>query len=74
MKEQRKYDMGSLTIFISRLIDIMSKNGEDSNSMDVCIDIRKEIDLWIKANDLHPEDVQHFKTREDLIKYLNRRM
>jgi len=63
---------GVLELFISELIGIMSKNGEDSNSMDVCIEIRECIDSWIKANDLHPEDVKHFKTREELVKYMRK--
>ena len=62
--------MSVLELFISQLVEIMSKNGDDSNPMDVCIEIRECIDSWVKANNLHPEGVKHFKTKDDLIKHL----
>ena len=64
--------MSVLELFISQLVEIMSKNGEDSNPMDVCIELRKCIDSWIKANDLHLDNVKHFKTREELVEYMRK--
>lgn len=54
MKEISKESKAALSILIREVQDILISNEIDAEKIG---EIQKLLDIWIKANDLHPEEV-----------------
>jgi len=50
-------------------LELLISEIRECNSL---VEILNLIDLWVKANDLHPENVKTFKNKKELNKYLNK--
>lgn len=54
MRYINKESKAILSIFAKQLLDILNSDENESHKV---TRIRKKIELWINANDLHPEEV-----------------
>lgn len=61
IKDIDKESKAVLAIFIKQLLDIINDDKIDSYKI---TGIRKQIALWVGANNLHPEEVKTLESNE----------
>jgi hypothetical protein len=68
-KDINKESKAILSIFAKRILDII-----DSDKVDSCkiTEIREHIALWVRSNNLHPEDVKTLIEEKEKMKSLKK--